>query len=139
MTAPATSSILPASHLDLFDKKAIAHLALAPKAGSVLVNPVWCERRDGQVLINSAGGRLKDRVMRRGRRATLCLSDPENPYRYLEIRGPVTEIGTDGAEEDIDRLARKYLDVESYPNRREGEVRVTYRIAPEKVIAFPPE
>ena len=138
MASPNATVAIPASHLDLFDKNAFAHLGLSLKDGSVLVNPVWCDLADGDVLINSAEGRLKDRIMRRDPRATLCLSDPENPYRYLEIRGRITEITPEGADEHIDRLARKYMDVDTYPHRRAGEVRVTYRIAPEKVVAFPP-
>lgn len=131
------STTIPASHRDLLDSKpAVAHLACHLADGSILVNPVWCTAEGDTVLVNSAEGRLKDRAMRRNPQVTVCISDPENPYRYLELRGRVTAFVTEGAEALIDRLAQKYMGVDTYPLRREGEVRVTYRIAPEKVVAF---
>ena len=75
-------------------------------------------------------------MMRRHPAVTLCIADPDNPYRYLEIRGRVAEITTDGAEAHIDRMAKKYLGQETYPFRQPGEVRVLYRIAPDKVVPF---
>lgn len=128
---------IPESHQDLFEKKSLAYLACSLKGGSMLVNPVWCGLENGGVTINSAEGRLKDRAMRRDPRVTLCVTDPDQPFRYLEIRGRITEVTTEGAEEQIDRFAKRYLGVDTYPNRRPGERRVTYRIAAEKVVAFP--
>ena len=126
---------IPASHTDLLAGKALAHLACNLADGSILVNPVWCMQEGDAIVINSAQGRLKDRAMRRDPKVTLCIADPANPFRYLEVRGTVREITTEGADDVIDRLAQKYMGVDKYPNRREGEVRVTYRIAPEKVRA----
>lgn len=111
MATPTSHTAIPESHKDLFQKKTFAHLGLALKDGSMLVNPVWCALDGEEVLINSAEGRLKDRIMRREPRVTLCLSDPENPYRYLEIRGRITEITTEGAEADIDCLAKHYMEI----------------------------
>lgn len=121
---------IPESHRDIFDKKAFAHLATLMPDGSPQVTPVWCELEDGQVLVNSAKGRRKDRNMRRDARVSLSLIDPDNGYRYVEVRGRVAEITEDGAEAHIDRLAKKYLDLDEYPYRRDGEVRVIYRIEP---------
>lgn len=70
--------------------------------------------------------------MRRDRRVTVTISDPENPYRYLEVRGRVAEISEVGADEHIDRLAKKYLGRDKYPYRQPNEVRVVYRVEPEK-------
>lgn len=83
------------------------------------------------MLVNSAQGRQKDRNMRRDPRVALAILDPENPYRFLEIRGRVVEITEKGADEHIDRLAKKYLKLDKYPYRQPGEVRVLYRIQPE--------
>jgi hypothetical protein len=74
--------------------------------------------------------------MRRDRRVTLTIQDPDNPYRYLEVRGRVVEITEDGADAHIDRLAKKYLGVDQYPYRQPGEVRVTYKIEPEHTAAM---
>ena len=121
---------IPESHRDIFEKKAFAHLATLMPDGSPQVTPVWCELEGGQVLVNSAKGRRKDRNMRRDARVSLSLIDPDNGYRYVEVRGRVVEITEDGAEAHIDRLAKKYLDLDEYPYRRDGEVRVIYRIEP---------
>jgi len=104
MTTP-----IPPSHLDLFEKKAFVYLATHLQGEAMLVNPVWCDYDGTYVLVNSAQGRLKDRMMRRNPTVTLCIADPDNPYRYLEIRGRVTDITTDGADAHIDHMAKKYL------------------------------
>jgi PPOX class probable F420-dependent enzyme len=84
-----------------------------------------------KVIFNSAKGRQKDRNVRRDPRVAISIVDPENPYRYLEIRGRVAEITEQGAEEHIDKMAKKYLGVDKYPYRQPGEVRVIYKIQPE--------
>lgn len=122
---------IPDKFLDLFNKKAFAQLATLMPDGSPQVTPVWCDYDGEHVVINSAKGRTKDRNMRRDPRVSVNLQDPDNPYRHLSIRGRVTEITEDGADAHIDKLAKKYLGLDSYPNRRAGEVRVIYKIEPE--------
>lgn len=121
---------IPESHRDILDKKALAHLATLMPDGRPQSTPVWCDFDGTHVRVNSAKGRRKDRNMRRDPRVALSLCDPDNPFRYLEIRGEVVEITEAGADEHIDQLAHKYLGVDTYPNRRVGEVRVIYKIAP---------
>jgi PPOX class probable F420-dependent enzyme len=94
---------------------------------------VWCDFDGTYVRINSAKGRLKDKNMRRDKRVALSIQDPDNPYRYLEIRGEVVEITESGADADIDALAKKYLDKDRYPFRAPGEVRVIYKIRPDRI------
>ncbi len=125
------SDVIPKEFLDLFEKKAFAHLATLMPDGSPQVTPVWCDFTDGHVRINSAKGRQKDRNIRRDPRVSLALHDPDNPYRYLEVRGTVVEITEDGADDHIDALAKKYMGVDSYPLRTPEEVRVIYKIHPE--------
>jgi PPOX class probable F420-dependent enzyme len=122
---------IPEEFLDLFEKKAFAHLATVMPDGSPQVTPVWCDYDGEYVRVNSAVGRQKDRNIRRDPRVALSLLDPDNPYRYLEVRGRVVEITEDGADQHIDGLAKKYLGVDKYPYRRAGERRVIYRIRPE--------
>ena len=120
---------IPEKYMDLLtSKKAFAHLGTLMPDGSPQVTPVWCDYADGLVRVNSAKGRQKDRNMRREPRVSLCVSDPENPYRYLELRGRVVEITETGADVHIDSLAKKYLGVDSYPYRQKAEIRVIYRI-----------
>jgi PPOX class probable F420-dependent enzyme len=114
------------------DRKALANLGTVMPDGSPQVTPVWFDY-DGKVIrVNSAKGRVKDRNMRRNPRVALSIVDPENPYRYLELRGRVVEITEAGADAHIDRLAKKYLGQDRYPHRRAGEVRVTYTIVPQR-------
>ena len=126
---PAKS--IPDRFIDLFSKKAFAHLATLMPDGSPQVTPVWVDYQDGFVLVNSARGRQKDRNMRRDTRVAIAILDPDNPYRYLQVRGRVVEITEVGADAHIDKMALKYLGREKYPNRRPGEIRVIYKIQPE--------
>jgi len=121
---------------DLFQKKAFAHLATLMSDGRPQVTPVWCDFDGNYVRINSAKGRVKDRNMRRDPRVTLTIQDPDNPYRYLEVRGRVVEMTENGADAHIDSLAKKYLGVDTYPYRRPGEVRVIYKIEPQHTSAM---
>jgi len=123
---------IPASHLDLFNKKAFAHLATVMTDGKPQVTPVWVDYDGQHVLINTAEGRLKDKNMRRDGRIALSISDPDNPYRYLEVRGRVVERTHAGADAHIDRMAQKYLGQDKYPFRQPGEVRVLYKVQPER-------
>jgi PPOX class probable F420-dependent enzyme len=126
-------SQVPDAFLDLFHKKSFAHLATLMPDGRPQVTPVWCDFDGTHVLINSAQGRRKDKNMRRDPRVALSIQDPENPYRYLALRGRVVSVSEDGADAHIDRLAKRYMGVEKYPLRKPGEARVIYRIFPEAV------
>jgi len=128
---------IPESHRDLIsdEKKAFAYLATVVSDGSPQVTPIWFNADEEHILINSARGRLKDRNMRARPSVALCIQDPNNPYRYLQIRGKVVEITTQGAEEHINTLNFKYHGTRQYKKSRPEEVRVTYKIQPEKVDA----
>lgn len=117
-------------YLDIFKKKAFAHLSTLMPDGSPQVTPVWVSHQDGFILINSAEGRQKDLNMERDPRVAVSIQDPDDPYRYLQIRGEVVEITRNGANEHIDQLAKHYLDLDSYPSRAENEVRKVYKIKP---------
>ncbi len=124
------AGVIPEQYLDLFAKKAVANLATLMPDGSPQVTPVWVDFDGVHIRVNSARGRLKDKNMKRNPLVALAISDPENPFRYLEVRGRVVEITEEGASEHIDALAKKYLDVDKYPGREPGEVRVMYKIEP---------
>lgn len=125
---------IPDKYMDLMrDKKAFANLATIMPDGSPQVTPVWFEYADGKVRINTARGRLKARNMKVGAWVALSIVDPDDPYRYVGIRGPVTVETEQDADAHIDALAKKYLGRDVYPFRRAGEVRVIYEIDPQKV------
>ena len=124
---------IPEAFKDLFAKVAYANLATIMPDGSPQVTPVWFDY-DGECLrINSAKGRIKDKNMRRNKRVAVSIQDPDNANRYLAVRGNIEEITEQGADAHIDSLAKKYLDKDKYPFRGPGEVRVIYKIRPEKV------
>ena len=127
-----TASI-PEKFRDLLTKKAFAHLATLMQDGSPQVTPVWFDYDGTHVRINSAKGRVKDKNMRRNGQVALAIQDPENPYRYLAVRGRVDEITETGADAHIDTLTKKYLGQDRYPYRQPGEVRVMYRIRADRV------
>jgi len=127
-------SKIPETFSDLFQKKAFAQLATLMSDGSPQVTPVWCEFDGKHVVINSAKGRTKDVNMRRNPIVALSIQDPDNPYRHLSLKGKVVEITEKGADAHIDKLSKKYIGKDVYPNRRPGEVRVIYRILPEKIF-----
>jgi PPOX class probable F420-dependent enzyme len=124
---------IPKEFLDLFQKPAFGMLATLMPNGQPQVTPVWVDTDDKYVLVNSARGRVKDRNISRDPRVTITLVDPQNWYRYLEIRGRVVDITEQGADAHIDKQAKKYLGVDKYPYRQPGEKRVLYKIQPERI------
>jgi len=130
------AATIPENYRDLFSKKAFAQLATLMSDGSPQVTPVWCDYDGSHIRINTAKGRVKDKNMRRNRKVALAILDPDNPYRHLAVRGEVAEITEQGADAHIDLLAKKYLGKDKYPFRQPGEVRVLYKIRPEKVSSM---
>jgi PPOX class probable F420-dependent enzyme len=124
---------IPAAFRDLTEKKAFANLATLMPDGSPQVTPVWFDVADGRVRVNTAKGRVKARNLRDGSPVALAILDPDNPYRYMQIRGRVVRMTEQGADAHIDALAKKYLGKDKYPFRRAGEVRVMYEIEPAAV------
>lgn len=127
------SQSIPDKYLDLFSKRAFASLATLMPDGSSQVTPVWVDLEGAVVIVNTARGRQKDKNMRRDPRVAMAIIDPENPYRYLEIRGRVAEITEEGADAHIDKMAKKYLGADKYPYRQPSETRVIFKIQPERV------
>jgi PPOX class probable F420-dependent enzyme len=97
------------------------------------VTPVWFDYDGSHVRVNTAKGRVKDKNMRRNKKVALSIQDPDNAYRYLAVQGQIDQITEEGADAHIDQLAKKYLGKDKYPFRGPGEVRVIYKIRPEKV------
>ena len=114
----------------LREKKAFASLATQMADGSPQVTPVWFDY-DGKIIrVNSARGRVKTRNMKEGSPVALAIMDPDNPYRYVQVRGRVRHVTETGADRHIDSLAKKYLDKDKYPFAQPGEVRIIYEIEP---------
>lgn len=124
---------IPESHRDLLTdtKRAFAFLGTIMPDGSPQVTPIWFNRKDKMIWINSARGRIKDRNIRRTPVIAMAIPDPQNMYRCIQIRGRVVEIREEGAREHIDELSMKY---HGKPYLLpEGQKRVIYIIKPDKI------
>lgn len=124
---------IPEAFRPLFTGKTFAQLATLNADGSPHVTPVWVDLDGGDILVNVAKGRVKERNVRRNPVVTLLLQDPENAYRYISVQGRVRSIEADGAVAHIDKLAQRYMGVEKYPNIQPGEVREILTIVPERL------
>jgi PPOX class probable F420-dependent enzyme len=123
---------IPAAARHLLHEKNFAHVATLMADGSPQVSPIWVDEEDGLVVFNTAEGRLKERNLRRDPRVAISVTDAENPYEGLLVRGRAVEITEIGAREHIDELAKRYRDLDEYPSE-EGEVRLLVRVLPERV------
>jgi PPOX class probable F420-dependent enzyme len=133
MGDPQMASV-PDKYLDLLEqKKAFAELATIMPDGTPQVTPVWFDYTDSKVRVNTAKGRVKARNLKPGAPVALAILDPDNPYRYLQIRGRVASAKEAGADVHIDSLAKKYLGKDTYPFRQPGEVRIMYEIEPSSI------
>lgn len=119
---------------EIFRSTAMAHVAVVDAQGRPHVTPVWADVDDQDRLwFNTAVGRFKDRHLQVGDPVALSATDLGNPYEYAQVRGTVAERRLEHGDADIDALAKKYLDADSYPFRTEGEIRVTIIVAPTSV------
>ena len=129
---PRTNTLSPEVR-EFLATRCYVHLATLMADGSPQVSPVWAEADGDLIVVNSAAGRVKDKNIKRDARVALSATHPDDPFKALMIRGRVVKVTEDGAEDGIDRLARKYIGGERYEWRRPGEVRVAYYIQPETV------
>ena len=117
----------------LFEEPNFAHLATIMPDGSPQVTPVWVELEGDRIVVNTAEGRLKPRNVRRDPRVAISIVRQDNPYQAAYIRGRVVELRHEGADESINRLAKKYIGQDPYPWRSPGEERVILIVEPERV------
>ena len=123
---------LPETFADLVtrEKRAFAQLALVKSDGTPQVTPIWFDFDGTHFIFNTARGRVKDKILRRHPVVAFAISDPANPYRYIQISGKVVIETEEGGYDQICDLNEKYNGNRQYP-RNPGEVRVTYKVLPE--------
>ncbi len=128
------AAAVPEDKRDLLsrEKKAFANLALVRSDGSPHLTPIWFDWDGQHIVINTARGRVKDKLLKKHPTVALDIIDPENPYRYLLIQGKVTGETEEGGYDQISKLNQKYQGNPNYP-KTPGEVRVTYLITPDKI------
>jgi PPOX class probable F420-dependent enzyme len=124
---------IPDEAKPLLEGKHFAHVATINADGSPQVSAVWIGLDGDLVTFNTAEGRLKTKNLHRNPDVAISITNQENPYENLILQGKVVEMTADGADDDIDALAKRYLDADSYPFRQEGEERVIVKIEPQKV------
>jgi PPOX class probable F420-dependent enzyme len=132
-----TATLSDAS-ITLLERPVIAHLATIDDEGRPQITPIWIDHDGNDIVFNTAEGRAKSNNIRNHPVVGISVVNPEDPYAgVVSVRGRVTDITTDGADEHIDALAKKYMGLDSYPLRQEGEVRIKVRVAPEHVLMQP--
>src|ERR671919_1301432 len=122
----------------LIDGRNFAFLATVKKDGSPQVTPTWIDRDKDIILINTAEGRIKHKNVTKDPRVAISLVDDQNPYSMVTISGRVIEQTNEGANDHIDKLARKYLKAEKYPGHSPDVKRIILKIKPEKIFFIPP-
>ena len=126
--------------IHLLKGKNIAYLATLMNDGSPQVTPTWIDLDEdsGIISIPTVEGRIKQKNVSADPRVAICISDENNPYNMVLIRGRVIEKTKEGAVEHTDRLAKKYLGVDKYPLPTPIEKRMILKIKPERVFHQPP-
>ena len=130
MTSDKSFSI-PEGYVDLLESSALAHIATIGPDGEPQNNPVWFDWDGEQVKFSQTKTRQKYKNVGREPRLALSIVDPENPYRYLEIRGEVVRVEEDPNNDFINAMAKKYLGVDEYPYHQPGDERIVLYIEPE--------
>ena len=135
MTGQSNEKLTDPRIRKFFEGKNFAFLSSLMKDGSPHVTPTWVDIEDDNILINTALGRIKQTNISRDPRIALSIIDRDNQYEMVTVRGKVTEqITGDVAEKHIDKLARKYINLDKYPRRSKNEQRVILKIEPEKIF-----
>jgi PPOX class probable F420-dependent enzyme len=141
------ASLLTEPIVKFFKGKNFGFLGTVNKDGSPQVTPTWIdiiekeENEDGHeeiILINTAMDRIKQKNVSREPRVSISILDEDNPYSMVTIKGRVVEQTTAGADEHIDKLAKRYLDVDRYPAHSPSIKRIILKVKPEKIFYLPP-
>ena len=126
----AGMTTIPADYSDLLDKRVFWHVATIGPDGQIQSSPVWGGFDDGHFVFSLTRGRRKFRNLEQNPTIAVSGTDPENPYRYLEIRGRVVRVDDDSSNAFIDSMAKKYMGVDEYPFHQPGDHRVVMVVQP---------
>jgi PPOX class probable F420-dependent enzyme len=129
-------SVIPAKYVDLLESKALADVATIGPNGEPQVNPVWFGWDGQHLTFSQTTTRQKHKNVQRDPRIALSIVDPQNPYRYLEIRGKVVRVDPDPERAFINSMAKKYLGQDVYPWHNEGDERIVLVVEPEHTTSM---
>lgn len=130
--------VIDDSVIKLLTGKNFAFVATLMKDGTPQITPTWVDYDGKIILINTAEGRVKQKNVSRDPHVSIAIVDHNNPYDMVTIRGKVIEQASEGADEHIDKLAKRYLGVDKYPFRSPTEKRIILKVAPENVFHMQP-
>ena len=125
------SSVIPENYVDLLESTALVHVATIGPRGEPQTSPVWFGWDGQYVRFSQTKTRQKFKNVGREPRIALSIVDPQNPYRYIEIRGRVVQIDEDPELHFINSMAQKYMGQPVYPGHRPGDERVVVVVQPE--------
>jgi PPOX class probable F420-dependent enzyme len=120
----------PQTHVDLLERPLFGHLATVRADGSPQVNPMWFlwDGEQGVLNLTHTKERHNYRYVQREPRVALSIVDPDNPYRYLQVRGVVEHVEDDPTGSFYQTLQRRYRGtVSEVPDRA---VRVIMTVRP---------
>ena len=127
---------IPDDYRDLLDRPVTVSLATILPNGQPQVTPVWVDYDGEHILVNTDATRQKFKDMQARPQVTVLAVDPDNPFRYLEVRGTAVRFEEEGGSEHIDKLAKKYTGADRYGNHLPDERRVICYIEPKKALPF---
>ena len=142
-----SKKLLTEPFVKFFRGKNFAFLGTVNKDGSPQVTPTWIDiiekEKEGEdneqiILINTAKDRIKQKNASRDPRVSISIVDEDNPYSMITVKGRVIEQTTKGADEHIDKLAKRYLNADKYPAHSPDVKRIILKIKPEKIFYIPP-
>ena len=135
MSQGSNNKVTDPSVRKIFEGKNFVFISSIMKDGSPQATPTWVDIENGNILVNTAIGRIKHKNISRDPRVALAIADQNNPYDMVTVRGrTIEQVTGDAAEEHIDKMAKKYIGKDKYPFRSPGEKRVILKIKPEKVF-----
>ena len=127
---------IPESHADILDKPAFASVATIGPNGEPQNNPVWFGWDGSRIRFSQTTTRQKYRNVSVDRRVALSILDPDDPYRYLEVRGVVVDVEDDPDLVFINSMAHKYLGLDRYPWHQPGDERVVIVVEPTRTTTM---
>jgi len=127
---------IPEAYRDLLERPILVSMATIQPDGQPQVHPVWADYDGTHLRLNTGKGRRKHLNMEERPQVTVLAVDPDNAFRWVEVRGTVTSITEEGAVAHIDKLAKDYLGVDVYPNHTPDESRIICYVEPTRVVAY---
>ena len=130
-TEQSGGAVIPEKYADILDKVAFANVATIGPHGEPQNNPVWFEWDGERLKFSQTKTRQKYKNLQREPRVAISIIDPDNPYRYLELRGELVQVEEDPDNAFIDKMAKKYIDMDEYPYHQPGDERIVLYVLPE--------